>query len=256
MKKILIYVCILFFIVFMFPLFFTKKRQAKNIESTEQIYENNIVTESYPKYNYKNYAIIKLYHTKTGDIENIPIDEYLYGVVSAEMPADFEIEALKAQAIVARTYTLYQIINSKFKHGEANLCDDYICCQAWISKVERLSKWREDEAKENWNKIVNAVDSTQGEIITYEGEPIDAFFHSNSGGITEMASNVWGGQNFPYLKCVETSGENEYEQYSSEVEFSYEELLNKLKTKYSNIKINFEEKSEIQILEKNESRKS
>ena len=253
MKKFFIYVCILFFIVFMLPIVFTKKRQAKSIENINQNAEKNIEVENYPKYDYKKYATIKLYHSKTGEVEELPIDEYLYGVVSAEMPANFEMEALKAQAVVARTYTLYQILNGNSKHGEADLCDDYSCCQAWITKDERLAKWDENEAKNNWNKIVNAVNSTQGKIITYEGKPIDAFFHSNSGGITETASNVWGGQNFPYLKSVETAGEDEYAQYNSEVEITKEDLINKIREKHQEIEINYDEVDSIKILEFTES---
>ena len=129
------------------------------------------------------------------------------------------------------------------------MCDDYKCCQAWISKIDRMDKWSEDEKDSNWSKITNAVDSTQGQIITYEGKPIDAFFHSNSGGITETANNVWGGNDLPYLKSVETAGEEGYSQYSSEVDITKEDLVNKLKTKHQEIEINFNDLECIKILE-------
>ena len=125
--------------------------------------------------NYNEYNTIKILHVDTEKIEEIDLDEYLYGVVSAEMPASFEEEALKAQAVVARTYTIYKIVNNDGKHGEADICDDSNCCQAWITKEERFARWKEEEQEDNWNKIVNAVNSTQGKIITYEGEPINAF---------------------------------------------------------------------------------
>ena len=95
-------------------------------------------------YNYNNYSKIKLLHTKTGQVEEIPLDQYLLGVVSAEMPANFEEEALKSQAVVARTYTLYSIEKSK-KHENADVCDSPSCCQAWISKEDRLNKWEESQ---------------------------------------------------------------------------------------------------------------
>lgn len=258
MKKILFYVIALFCIVFLIPSICTKtKRQAQtkdNIENVEETKstENND-TSTYPKYNYSNFATIKLYHSKTGEIEELPTDEYLYGVVSAEMPVKYDIEALKAQAVVARTYTIYQITHSNGKHGDADICDNYACCQAWISKEDRFAKWEEKEAEDNWQKIVNAVDSTQGKVITYNGEVIDAFFHSNSGGITETASNVWGGQNYPYLQSVETSGEDEYSEYNSEVEISKEELINKIRKKHSEIEINYDEQDSIKIIELTES---
>lgn len=116
-----------------------------------------------------------------------------------------------------------------------------------------MAKWSENEAEANWNKITEAVDSTQGKIITYNGSPIDAFFHSNSGGTTETANNVWGGDNFPYLQSVQTSGEDGYMQYSSEVELTKDEFINKIKEKRQDFEINFEDPNSVQILEYTES---
>ena len=249
MKKILIYVMVLMIVLVIFPSIFTKKKISKITDNEQTISEEQEPKEEIVKYDYSKYATIKLLHTKTNEIAELPIDEYLYGVVSGEMPATYEMEALKAQAIVARTYTLYQIMNSKGKHQDSDICDNSNCCQAWISKEDRLNRWDEDVRNSNWEKITNAVDSTQGKIITYNNAPIDAFFHSNSGGITETATNVWGGSNFPYLKIVETAGEDGYEQYSSEVELSKDELINKLKEKHPEIQINFEEENWIEIKE-------
>lgn len=78
---------------------------------------------------------------------------------------------------------------------------------------------------------------------------INAFFHSNSGGTTETATNVWGGGNYPYLQPVQTTGEDAYAQYSSEVTLTKEELLNKLKEKYSDIEIDFENEESIKIVD-------
>lgn len=179
-------------------------------------------------YDYQQYGTVRLLHYDTGEIETLPIDTYLYGVVSAEMPASFETEALKAQAVVARTYTLYKIIHNAGKHEGADICDDSTCCQAWITKEKRLERWEEDVRETYWNKIVEAVDSTQGKMITYQGEPINAFFHANSGGTTEAPINVWGGSGYPYLQAVQTAGEDAYTQYSSEASFTVEELTQKI----------------------------
>ena len=254
MKKFLLYIVLLICVLFIIPSIFTKKRQeavAVVEENAEEILDNSTKPEE--KYEYAKYATIKLYHVQTGETEELPIDEYLYGVVSAEMPASYEMEALKAQAVVARTYTLYQIMNSNGKHGEAGMCDASTCCQAWLSKEDRLAKWEESVRDSNWNKIVEAVDCTQGKIITYEGKPIDAFFHANSGGTTETATNVWGGANFLYLQSVQTAGEDAYSGYNSEVELTKEELVNKLKEKHSDLAINFEEQDAIKIVEYTES---
>ena len=168
------------------------------------------------------------------------------------MPADFDEEALKAQAVVARTYTIYKIENKK--HENADICDDSTCCQAWVSKEIRFSRWEEAKRESNWAKIEKCVNETKGKIITYQNKPINAFFHSNSGGTTELPVNVWGGgENLPYLQVVETAGEEGYTQYSSEVVLSKEELINKLKAKYEDINVNFENEDDIKILEHTDS---
>lgn len=213
---------------------------------------NNIIEkkdENEEQYNYKEYNKIKLLHKKDKKIEEIPLDEYLLGVVSAEMPANFEQEALNAQALVARTYTIYSIKRNKNKHEGADICDSSTCCQAWISKEDRLARWNEDVREEYWNKIVKAVNTTKGKVITYNGEVIDAFFHSNSGGITEIPVNVWGGTNFPYLQSVQTSGEEGYSQYSSEVTLTQEELINKIRAKHSDFNIDISQQDSVKILE-------
>lgn len=179
MKKIILIYVGLIFLCFLLPAILTSPFAEENTE-VRKGYSSDIPTQT-----------IKLLHTASNTIEEIDLEEYLYGVVSAEMPASFEAEALKAQAIVARTYTLYKEKNNSGKHGETSICDSSSCCQAWISKEDRLAKWDEDKKDEYWNKIVAAVDSTKGKIITYEGEPINAFFHSNSGGATEAPADVW-----------------------------------------------------------------
>ena len=112
-----------------------------------------------------------------------------------------------------------------------------------------MAKWEADEAESNWNKILEAVNSTSGKIITYNGEPINAFFHANSGGVTESSLNIWGGIDYPYLKSVQTAGEDGYTQYSSQVTLSKQELLEKIKTKYEDCAIDFSQEDCIKILE-------
>ncbi len=260
MRKIIIYLFLIILSVFLIPILFTMQFNISNINVANandvNAEQSPIVEQASPEiqeYNYKEYGTIKLFHEKTGEVEELEIDKYLYGVVSAEMPAYFELEALKAQAIVARTYTIYKIINNQGKHEGADICDNSACCQAWITKEDRLARWEEDVREDYWNRIVTAVDSTAGKIITYEGKPINAFFHSNSGGATEVPLNVWGGSGYPYLQVVQTAGEDAYSQYNSEVELTKAEVIEKIKAVHSEIEIDFSQENAIQILERNES---
>ena len=220
------------------PIFFTKHFETKEVLSI------NIENE---KFDYGDYSIIKLLHINDGSVEQMDLDTYLYGVVASEMPASFEIEALKAQAIVARTYTIYQIRNGS-KHENASICDNAACCQAWISKENRFARWEENLQEEYWAKIIRAVNDTKGKIIFYNNEPINALFHSNSGGKTELAINVWGG-NFPYFQSVETSGEDSYTSYNSEIKISKDELIKIMLENYSEFEIDFGNNDCIEILE-------
>lgn len=232
------------FLCFLIPVLFTKRDNLNKVETNIPIEE----VEKVVTYDYGQYNKVRLLHTEIGKVEEIELDNYLLGVVSSEMPASFEIEALKAQAIVARTYTIYKITEDK-KHDNADICNNSKCCQAWISKEQRLSKWNENERDANWKKIEEAVNSTKGKIVTYEGKPINAFFHSNSGGTTDTATAVWGGENYPYLQAVQTSGEDSYSQYSSKIVLTKKEFIDKIKEYHSDFQIDFSLENQIEILE-------
>ena len=240
MKKIILYFIFFIVLIISMPIIFT------NQFKSEEVVSNNIEEEEI-KYDYGDYSNIKLLHIETGEVQNLDLDDYLLGVVSSEMPANFEIEALKAQAVVARTYTIYQIKNGS-KHENADMCDNSLCCQAWISKEDRFARWEEENREEYWNKIYQAVKGTKGKIILYEGEPINALFHSNSGGKTELSINVWGG-NYPYFQSVETSGEEAYTSFNSETRISKDTLIQKMLEKYTNFSIDFSKEDAIKVLE-------
>ena len=253
MKKSIFLFIVFMSLVFLIPSVFSRSFLFSSAEVKNENQENNTKEDNTEEpYDYSQYATIKLLHKDNQSIEEIPLDTYLLGVVSAEMPASFEQEALNAQALVARTYTLYTIINSN-KHENADICDDSSCCQAWISKENRLAKWEEGLRDENWSKIEKAVNTTKGKVITYEGNLIDAFFHSNSGGITETPAGVWGGTNYPYLQSVETAGEDAYSQYSSEVTLSKVEFKNKILEKHSDLILDYNAENPIEITEYTES---
>ena len=153
---------------------------------------------------------------RTGEtVENRQLEEYLVGVVLGEMPASFEVEALKAQAVVARTYTM-RANQTLGKHGDGSICTDYSCCQAYISPQDYLAK---GGTEADLAKIRSAVESTAGQILTYEGVPIEATYFSCSGGSTEDAVAVWGSE-YPYLQAVESPGEEHAAHYTDTVNFT------------------------------------
>ena len=141
------------------------------------------------------------------------------GVVLGEMPADFEVEALKAQAIVARTYTLKRE-EEGVRHPLGAVCVDFNCCQAYVSPESYLAR---GGTEEGLNKIRSAVEQTAGQVLTYGGALIEATYFSCSGGKTEDASAVWGGD-VPYLQSVDSPGEEHATKYTAEVFFTRDEL--------------------------------
>ena len=251
MKKLSMYFLALITVCFVLPAIFTKTNKQVSTDTQGENISIDVQNIEEQKDSNNSDKEIKLLHSKTGEVENVNIEEYLCNVVSAEMPASFETEALKAQAIVARTYTMFKLNNKK--HDNADICDNSACCQAWISKEDRLAKWEESKRDEYWQKICSVVQQTKGQVIMYNNEPINAFFHSNSGGTTEIPVNVWGGTNYPYLQVVETSGEEAYTQYASEVTIANTNIINKLKEKYQDISIDFSNVEDLKIVEHTES---
>lgn len=156
-----------------------------------------------------------------GTVLETDMSSYLWGVVAAEMPASFEEEALKAQTAAARTYTLWKALHNK-AHPEANVCTDYTCCQAWISREEAAEKWG-DQAEEYSRKVEEAVAATDGTVLYFDGQPIQAVFHSSSAGRTQDAVTVWG-STVPYLTAVDTPEGEETPNYQTTAELSEEEV--------------------------------
>ena len=181
-------------------------------EQTEHENDKKVVKESGMKDSFRKEELfqeemigeeaIHLLLTASNQIVDLPLEEYLKGVVLAEMPIEFEMEALKAQAIVARTYTRYKMKHHSFGHENADICDNIQCCQAYQTKENAFLSWNDDVKMAKWQKIEEAVQSTCGELITYQGEVIEAFFHSHSAGQTEDVKYLWNEEEIPYLKSV------------------------------------------------------
>lgn len=138
-----------------------------------------------------------------GQVRSVPLEEYLIGVVAAEMPAEFEIEALKAQAVAARTYVLKRMGDKTNNTFDVDTTEK---TQAWNSNQDMFRKWGIVNYFKYHRKIAQAVEETEGKIITYNGQMIDAVYHSSSGRkSTERASDVWSAET-SYLTNV-ASGE-------------------------------------------------
>ena len=159
--------------------------------------------------------------TEGGRVEEMTLADYLWRVVAAEMPAGFEPEALKAQAVCARTYTLWKLAAGS--HGEtADICADSSCCQAYTDPARAAEKWGEQHGEFS-AKIARAVENTDGMVLTYGGEPIQAVFFSSSTYTTEDAAAVWG-SSLPYLVSVESPEGDEVPNYRSTVTLTAEQM--------------------------------
>ena len=165
-------------------------------------------------------------HTQTvsvtvdGTPEDMTLHDYLTGVLMGEMPASYDLEALKAQAVAARTYTLHRLA------GGGTLSDDPSVCQAFIPL-----DGAQDKLGGDWEalleKLHQAVEETDGQVLTYNGQLISATYFSGSGGKTESAQAVWGSE-IPYLVSVESPGEEEASDYESTVTVPLSEFLETL----------------------------
>lgn len=151
------------------------------------------------------------------------LDDYLVSVVLREMPAKFSEEALKAQAVVARTYALRREEKGK-KHKPAAVCVNSGCCQGYITVADYLENGGKAE---NLQKIKAAVQATRDIVLTYDGALIDATYFSCSGGTTEDAVAVWGAD-VPYLRSTESPGEEIATHYTDTVQYSVKEFCRKL----------------------------
>ena len=174
--------------------------------------------------------VLKVLMHESGKVVKMDLGTYVTGVVRGEMPASFEPEALKAQAVAARTYTRYMLRTGK--HGDtADICTDFNCCQAYVGEEQARKNWGKNAA-EYEAKIVSAVSDTDGEILLYDGAPILAVFHASSAGLTRTAEDVWsGGQ--PYLRPVESPEDAAHiPNYYSRVEFSAKEFQSRIRAAY------------------------
>ena len=210
MRRIIIFITVLTFISITIPSAFILRFGVYKIPSNENITKINVYVKEEDK------------------VVEMSKAQYLKEVVAAEMPASFEAEALKAQAVAARSYLTARSLSYRSngypaEHKGADVCTDSKHCKAWISESKRKESWGKD-AKKNWDKINLAVESTKNEVIFYENEIISAVFHSTSSGKTENSKDVWGGDK-PYLVSVESPGEENAPNYTSTLTIPKHEFI-------------------------------
>ncbi len=177
---------------------------------------------------------ITVYRNDSGTTESIKYEDYIKGVVSCEMPSSFHEEALKAQAVAARTYSTAKVINSTAsgnprEHPQAPLCDS-THCQVFKTEKELRKIKGEDWMKDGYRKICDAVDDTKGEMLYYNGELVQqALFHSSSGGMTENSEAVFSAA-VPYLVSVESPYEDEATHQDEKTDFTIDEFASKIRS--------------------------
>lgn len=226
LKPFIVLTSILFVMVLMIPTLlvmpFTDKvsgKLAEELQNKQQVQTS--VTES-P-------IDVAVYRANKDVIENIPLEEYVVGVVASEMPAEFEEEALKAQALAARTFILrYLLAGEKIGTPEGADVTDTVNHQVYKGYEELKVQWDEPgEYEANIKKITEAVKATAGQILTYNNEPITASFFSTSNGKTENSEEYWQNE-YPYLRSVDSPWDIDTPKFLKQVSLSVADFQNKL----------------------------
>lgn len=194
--------------------------------------------------------LLKVFNHKTNKIMELDLEEYIANVVAAEMPASFHIEALKAQAIAARTYAIWKSDRDNSSHPGASLCTSHTHCQEWLSKDELRERHGRLWMYQNWPRIEEAVEETKGIIMTYNMQPIEPLYHSTSGGKTENSEDVFSSP-VPYLRSVSSPYEDRSPVLTDEKRVSVAEFISSLKNIRKSIGLQEKNLSnQIQILER------
>ena len=179
-------------------------------------------------FNFSQNSMVRVYNEETDTIKYVPIEEYVVGVVAGEMPIEFEIEALKAQAVAARSYVMIQM--------ERNIKKDYdvvdtVMNQVYLDKQHLMTVWK-NEYTENINKVKMAVLETKGEYISYDGKVAEALFFSTSPGFTENSEDIFSTK-VAYLRSVESTWDEISPVYITNTTYTLEEFYNLLNLEYT-----------------------
>lgn len=177
---------------------------------------STFISDEEIKFYFVSNKIVRVKREATGEIIEVPFEEYVKGVLAGEMPVSFEKEALKAQAVAARSYVLKKM--EKSESAEYDVVDT-VMNQVYLDDDYLKETWKENFDEKN-NKLKEVIIETRGEYLTYNGEVAEAFFFSTSTGKTENSGEVFMTQ-LPYLKSVDSSWDaevspvfNDQEQYN------------------------------------------
>jgi len=181
------------------------------------------------KFKFVSNQVIKVKDEKSGQISEIPFEDYIKGVVAGEMPTSFEEEALKAQAVASRSYVMYKIKGNK--NNDYDILNT-ITHQVYLSDEKLKENWKEEYTKKV-NKIKSAIAQTRGEYLSYNGEIVNAMFFSTSVGATENSEEVFVSK-LPYLRSVSSKWDEQSPVYTDTATFELADFYNKLNIKYSN----------------------
>ncbi len=216
MKKIFLLSTVLLAILLLLPLsVLNEEQKTVNALTTPTATDTTAV---------KTPEALKVLISETKEIKEMPIEDYLFGVVAGEMPALYESEALKAQAVCAYTFALWRQKENADK--DYDISDDYTADQCYISPEAAREKWG-SKADEYENKIRGAIAEVKSQRLTYNGEIILSVYHAVSSGKTESAKNVWG-KDYPYLQSVASISDKLANNYISSANFTAEQVCNKL----------------------------
>lgn len=172
--------------------------------------------------------LVRVYLTREERVLQLPLEQYVRGVLAAEMPAGFHPEALKAQAIASRTYIVQRMIHGDFSDAPPGaMVTDTVQHQVFWTEQEMRRRWGAAFV-ENINRLTRAVEETRGQVITYQGKPIYATYFSTSNGYTENAQDYWQTSGFPYLKSVPSPWDQKSPHFRSTHTFGTAELLERL----------------------------
>ncbi|WP_234122307.1 stage II sporulation protein D [Clostridium hydrogenum] len=203
----------------------------------------------------ENNSTINVYISGKKEIINMGLEDYVRGVVCGEMEAEFNIEALKAQAVAARTFAVAHMEKfggKKYKGAHGADVTDNVECQVYMDKELRLSEWPSKFREEYWNKVTEAVKETRGEVLTYNDKLVmEPLYFAISSGETEDASEVLN-ENTGYLKSVESKEDEKAPKYKTKMEISYIKFIDKISKEFPKNNLNLGNlKNNIQVISKN-----